>query len=70
MALNEQENQEYATISSDITTYASTEIMKFILGQSDLTPETFKEFQDTILSMGGARMEELYQQAYERYLLK
>lgn len=70
VALNEQENQEYATISSDITTYASTEIMKFILGQSDLTPETFKEFQDTILSMGGARMEELYQQAYERYLLK
>ncbi len=70
VALNEEENQEYATLSSDITTYASTEIMKFILGQSELTPDSFETFRDTILSMGGERMEELYQQAYERYLLK
>lgn len=70
VALNEEENQEYATLSSDITTYASTEIMKFILGQAELTPESFQNFRDTIVSMGGDRMEELYQQAYERYLLK
>ena len=70
VALNEEENQEYATLSSDITTYASTEIMKFILGQEELTPDTFDTFRDTIISMGGNRMEELYQQAYERYLLK
>ena len=70
VALNEEENQEYATLSYDITTYASTEIMKFILGQEELTPDTFETFRDTIISMGGHRMEELYQQAYERYLLK
>lgn len=70
VALNEEENQEYATLSSDVTTYASTEIMKFILGQEELTPDTFETFRDTIISMGGNRMEELYQQAYERYLLK
>lgn len=70
VALNEEENQEYATLSSDITTYASTEIMKFILGQEELTPDAFETFRDTIISMGGNRMEELYQQAYERYLLK
>ncbi len=70
VALNEEENQEYATLSSDITTYASTEIMKFILGQEELTPDTFETFRDTIISMGGNRMEELYQQAYELYLLK
>lgn len=44
--------------------------MKFILGQEELTPDTFETFRDTIISMGGNRMEELYQQAYERYLLK
>ena len=70
VALNEEEDEEYATLSSDITTYASTEIMKFILGQEELTPDTFETFRDTIISMGGNRMEELYQQAYERYLLK
>lgn len=70
VALNEEENEEYASLSSDVTTYASTEIMKFILGQSELTEESFAVFQDTIISMGGNRMEELYQAAYERYLDK
>ena len=44
--------------------------MKFILGQAELTKDSFDAFRDTIISMGGNRMEELYQQAYERYLLK
>jgi putative aldouronate transport system substrate-binding protein len=70
VALNEEENEEYASISSDVTTYAATEIMKFVMGQEDLNEDTFQAFQDTIISMGGERMEELYQQAYERFLLK
>ena len=70
MALNETENEEYAALYSDVTTYASTEIMKFILGQSDLTEDSFQAFQETIVSMGGERMEEIYQAAYERYLNK
>ena len=44
--------------------------MKFILGQSDLTEDSFQAFQETIVSMGGERMEEIYQAAYERYLNK
>lgn len=70
VALNEAENEEYASISSDVTTYASTAVMQFILGQTELTENSFAAFQDTIVSMGGERMEELYQAAYERYLQK
>lgn len=70
VALNEEENEEYASISSDVTTYASTAIMQFILGQVELTEDSYQNFTDTILSMGGERMEELYQAAYERYLEK
>lgn len=70
VALNEEENEEYASISSDVTTYASTEIMKFIMGQAELDEASFQTFRDTIISMGGERMEELYQAAYERYLKK
>lgn len=70
VALNEEENEEYASIASDVTTYASTEIMKFVLGQAELTEESFKVFQDTIISMGGERMEEIYQDAYERFMAK
>ena len=70
VALNEEENEEYARISSDVTTYASSELMKFLMGQSELNEDTFAAFRDTLLSMGADRMEELYQQAYERYLAK
>lgn len=70
VALNEEENEEYASISSDVTTYASTAIMQFILGQVELTEDSFRDFTDTIVSIGGERMEELYQAAYARYLEK
>lgn len=70
VSLNESENEEYAGISSDVTTYASETIMKFLMGQAELTEETFADFQDTVRSMGGERMEEIYQGAYERYLDK
>ena len=70
VALNEEENEEYARISSDVTTYASSELMKFLMGQSELNEETFAAFRETMISMGAERMEELYQQAYERYLVK
>ena len=70
VALNEEENEEYARISSDVTTYASSELMKFLMGQQALTEDSFQAFQDTIISMGGERMEALYQAAYERYLNK
>lgn len=70
VALNAEENEEYAALYSDITTYAATEIMKFVLGQTELTEESFQSVQDEIVSMGGERMEELYQAAYERYLTK
>ena len=70
VALNEEETEEYARISSDVTTYASSELMKFLMGQSELTEETFAAFRDTLISMGAERMEEIYQGAYERYLAK
>ena len=70
VALNEEENEEYAAISSDLTTYADTEVMKFVLGQSELTEESFAEFQQTLVDLGVERMEELYQQAYERFMAK
>ena len=70
VALNAEESEEYAMLYSDISTYASTEIMKFVMGQSELTEESFQTVQDTIIEMGGERMEELYQAAYQRYLEK
>ena len=70
VALNEEEAAEYASLASDVTTYAYTEILKFELGQTELTEETFENFRNNIRSLGGDRMEELYQQAYDRFIQK
>jgi putative aldouronate transport system substrate-binding protein len=70
VALNESENEEYASLSNDVTTYAATAIMQFVTGATPLNEETFAAFQDQVVAMGGHRMEELYQSAYERYLEK
>lgn len=70
VSLNEEETEAYSHVSPDVTTYASEEIMKFLMGQSELTEETFAAFQDNVRSMGGDQMEEIYQGAYERYLDK
>lgn len=70
VALNAEENEEYAALSSDVSTYASTQLMKYVLGQEELTEESFSAFQEVLISLGAERMEELYQTAYERFLLK
>ena len=70
VALNEQENEEYARISSDVTTFASSELMKYLMGQQPLTEDAFAAFQQSLRDMGAERMEELYQGAYERYLAR
>ncbi|MBE6991328.1 MAG: hypothetical protein E7430_01945 [Ruminococcaceae bacterium] len=70
VALSAEENEEYSSLYSDVSTYASSEIMKWVMGQAELTEESFQAMQDNIIGMGGDRMEELYQAAYERYLQK
>lgn len=70
VSLNEMESEEYAAVSNDVITYAATAIMQFVTGATELNEQSFEEFRSTIVSMGGERMEELYQAAYERYLEK
>ena len=70
VALTAEENEEYSTIYSDVSTYAATEIMMWVMGQAELTEESFQAMQDNIIGIGAERMEELYQAAYERYLTK
>ena len=70
VSLNEEESIEYAQYSTDVETYISTEFLRFITVDGYLTEESFEEFRQNIISMGGERMEELYQAAYERYLEK
>lgn len=67
VALNEEENEEYAAVASDVDTYVTTELLRFITEPGALTRESYDKFQKTVREMGGETMEQLYQAAYERY---
>ena len=56
---------ENASISTEMSTYADGEILKFILGDRSL--DTYDDFLATVESMGLDRMTEIQQIAYDTY---
>ena len=59
---------EYASLTTEMSTYADGEILKFILGDRDLS--TYDDFLSTVQSMGLDRITEIEQQAYDTYMSK
>ena len=57
---------EYASLTTEMSTYADGEIMKFILGDRDIS--TYDDFLSTVESMGLDRMTEIQQIAYDTYM--
>ena len=54
--------------ASEMSTYADGEILKFILGDRDLS--TYDDFLSTVESMGLDRITEIQQEAYDTYMSK
>lgn len=65
--LNSEEMVEYATISSDISTYVDTQILMFVTGQTAITDETWGQFQDSLRAFGIETIIDYKQAAYDRY---
>ena len=59
---------ENASISTEMSTYADGEILKFILGDRSL--DTYDDFLATVESMGLDRLTEIQQIAYDTYMEK
>ena len=59
---------EYASLSTEVSTYADGEILRFIIGDRDLS--TYDDFLATVESMGLPRMTEIEQEAYDLYMSK
>jgi len=59
---------ENASISTEMSTYADGEILKFILG--DRSMDTYDDFLATVESMGLDRLTEIQQIAYDTYMEK
>ena len=60
-----EETTTYAQYSSDLTTYISEHLIKFIIGDEPLSD--FEEFRQTLLTMGIEDVIAVKQAAYDRY---
>jgi putative aldouronate transport system substrate-binding protein len=63
--LTEAESAEVTTLRSDLGTYVSQMEAKFITGQESL--DGWDKYVQTLKKMGGERLAEVYQTAYERW---
>lgn len=65
--LSYDESTEYSDLWSDISTYASTEVFKFVMGEYNFD-EDWDAFIAQIEDMGIQDCIDLYQDAYDRYV--
>ena len=66
--LSSEESEESSQLLSDISTYVTENVTKFIVGQRSMAE--YEDFLADIEAMNIGRVIELYQAAYDRYLLK
>ena len=64
--LSYDESNEYGDLWSDISTYASTEVFKFVMGEYNFDSD-WDAFIEKIESMGIQDCIDIYQDAYDRY---
>ena len=65
VSLTPEESTEYASIMSDINTYASTIVDQMVIGEFSL--EDWDTFTETLQGMNIDRCVEIYQAALDRY---
>ena len=64
--LSYEESTEYGDLWSDISTYASTEVFKFVMGEYNFDSD-WDAFIEKIENMGIQDCIDIYQDAYDRY---
>ena len=66
VTLTTDENTEYAEIASTVYTYASEQVLKWMIGEEALTDESWNAYVDQCNAMDLARCVEIYQAVYDR----
>jgi putative aldouronate transport system substrate-binding protein len=67
LSFTAKEAEDMAATNSDISTYVSTEISKFMMGQEELNDDTWNAYVEAVEAMGLAELQSFYQAAYDRY---
>lgn len=66
LSLTTDENAEYANLATTIYTYATEQILKWMIGEEELTDESWDSYVQQCQSMDLARCVEIYQTVYDR----
>lgn len=68
VSLTPEESDRVNTLQTSIIDYADSAIVNFIMGETELTEESFKAYQDQLESLGLSEYLEIKQAAYDRYM--
>ena len=68
LTFTEDESAQVTTLVTEISTYATEAILKWVVSEAELTDESWAQFQSTLIDMGIEDVMEIYQDAYDRYL--
>ena len=66
LSLTTDENAEYANIATTVYTFATEQILKWMIGEAELTDESWNSYVQQCESMDLARCVEIYQTVYDR----
>lgn len=61
---------EVSTLASDIVSYAATQVMKWFVGEEELTDEAWDNYVATCEGMGIADAVAIYQEGYESFMAR
>ena len=67
LSFTAKESEDMSAVNLDIYTTVSTEISRFMMGEAELTDESWDAYCKQIEDMGLEGLTEFYQTAYERY---
>lgn len=67
LSFSAEESEDMGAVNTDISTHVSTELSKFMMGETELTDETWDAYVKSVEDMGLAEIMEFYAVAYERY---
>jgi len=66
LTLTTDESSEYSNIATTVYTYATEQILKWMIGEEELTDESWDAYVAQCDSMDLPRCTEIYQTVYDR----
>lgn len=67
LSFTAEESEDMTAVNTDIYTHVATEVSRFMMGENELTDESWDAYCKSVEDMGLDQLTEFYKAAYERY---